>query len=926
MHKIIQNTENKNSIQGIDRRQFVKITGIAALGVSSMGVSSMGFSEIKANGVSIIIDPADLIASAPPSKWAVKELEKSLTLKGIDVHKYEQLNQSEANDICIVVAGLNSSVAQGLLKTEKTTIPAVSEALGLVPINSEGKQILLACGYDERGVIYSLLELADRVHFSTQPLDSLNIQKAIIERPANAIRSLNRLFVSDIEDKPWYNDKEMWPQYLTMLTTQRFNRFNLSFGIGYDWLQNVTDGYFLFAYPFLLSVPGYNVRVPQLPDAERDNNLEMLKFISDQTAARGIEFQLGIWMHGYEWLRSPNPNYTIEGLTPETQAPYCRDAVRELLKACPSISGITFRIHAEAGVSEGSYDFWRTVFKGVATCGRKVNIDMHAKGIDQTMIDKALETGLTVTASPKYWAEHMGMPYQQADIRPQEIPPKQDKVITDMVSNNVSTTLSSGSRKFMRYGYGDLLKKDRRYGVLYRIWPGTQRLLLWGDPVTAAAHAKAFSFCGSDGVELMEPLSFKGRRGSGIAGDRCGYVDASLKPRWDWEKYLYTLRVFGRKMYNPDATSDIWQRYLKNQFGAGAEATELALGNATRILPIVLTAHGTSAGNNTYWPEMYTNQPIVVSDDDDYSFLYDTPDPKIFGNVTPMDPQLFIGINDFVKELLKGQCNGKYTPIEYAQWIEDYANEAGKNLIQAEAQAKEKNGPEFRRMAIDVSIQIGLGRFFGAKFRAGVLYAIYEQSNDREALEEALKAYRRAIKYWSELAHTAKSVYMPDITIGREVWLRGHWLDRLPAMAEDLSNMNKKLDVYSGNSTLSENITKEAIKKAMGKPVRNIVSCKHTPPNTFVAGQQLDVEFIFDKTPLSAVLYYRHVNQAERYQKMDLNWKGKNAKASIPGDYTDSPYSIGYYLEVRNSLDSATIYPGFNSNQANQPYFIVHNN
>jgi len=85
--------------------------------------------------------------------------------------------------------------------------------------------------------------------------------------------------VSDIEDKPWYNNREMWPQYLTMLATQRFNRFNLGFGIGYDFLQNVTDAYFLFAYPFLLSVPGYNVRVPQLPDAERDQNLEMLRYI-----------------------------------------------------------------------------------------------------------------------------------------------------------------------------------------------------------------------------------------------------------------------------------------------------------------------------------------------------------------------------------------------------------------------------------------------------------------------------------------------------------------------------------------------------------------------------------------------------------------------------------------------------------------------
>ncbi len=27
------------------------------------------------------------------------------------------------------------------------------------------------------------------------------------------VRSVTRLFTSDVEDKPWYNDREMWPAY-----------------------------------------------------------------------------------------------------------------------------------------------------------------------------------------------------------------------------------------------------------------------------------------------------------------------------------------------------------------------------------------------------------------------------------------------------------------------------------------------------------------------------------------------------------------------------------------------------------------------------------------------------------------------------------------------------------------------------------------
>jgi hypothetical protein len=119
------------------------------------------------------------------------------------------------------------------------------------------------------------------------PLTALHVSKPIVEQPLNKVRAINRMFCSDIEDKPWYNDREMWPKYLTMLATHRFNRFNLTFGIGYDFLNGVTDAYFLFAYPFLLSVPGYNVHVPQLPDAERDHNLQMLKYISEQTVSFG---------------------------------------------------------------------------------------------------------------------------------------------------------------------------------------------------------------------------------------------------------------------------------------------------------------------------------------------------------------------------------------------------------------------------------------------------------------------------------------------------------------------------------------------------------------------------------------------------------------------------------------------------------------
>lgn len=893
----------------MSRRRFVKLTG-----VSAFGASLLGRFHFKPKGVSIVRDPIDPTAGSPPSLWAANELEESLLSAGIDVYKCDRLSQARSGDLAIVVAGSDSSSALQLLKDVKANIPAVPEAVGLVPVNSDGRQVLLACGHDVRGLVYALLELADRVQYSDYPLGTLNIQEPVIEQPANAIRSITRLFVSEIEDKPWYNDREMWKHYLTMVASQRFNRFSLTLGIGYDFLQDVTDAYFLFAYPFFMSVPGYNVRVPQLPDAERDKNLEMLKYISEQAVVRGIQFQLGIWMHGYEWIDSPNANYTIEGLTHETHGPYCRDGLRQLLQACPAISGITFRIHGESGVKEGSYNFWKTVFDGAATCGRKVRIDLHAKGIDQKMIDIALATGLPVTVSPKYWAEHLGMPYHQADIRAFEIP-KPGQEGTGLLS------LSAGSRSFTRYGYADLLKEDRRYSIMFRVWPGTQRLLLWGDPVTSAGHSKAFTFCGSDGVELMEPLSFKGRRGSGIAGDRCAYLDKSLKPRWDWEKYLYSLRIFGRLAYNPNTEPDAWSRYLKNQFGSGAKEVELALANASRILPIVLTTHGVSAANNLYWPEIYTNLSIPDPNNDNPPF--DTPSPKVFDNVSPMDPQLFSRINDFVEELLKGEQSGKYSPIEYAQWIEDYADMADKHLAQAEVQAKRKRRPEFRRMAADVAIQVGLGRFFGAKFRSGVLYAIYEQSGDRTALELSIKSYQKARGFWADLANRAVDVYQHDITVGGEPVVRGHWLDRLPDIDEDIELMKKKLEQAQNSTTIQPANVRLAIQEALGRPASNVPVCHHTQPKRFRTGEALDIELAIEREVESVLLYYRHVNHAERYRTVEMQRSSKSYRATIPADYTNSEYPLQYYFEFREEPEKARLYPGFAADLANQPYFVV---
>jgi hypothetical protein len=887
---------------GWNRRRFVQAAGTFAV---------FGASAAAGRGVSIAVDPQDPVASAPAARWAADELQRALAARGVNVSRCETAAAARTGDLCVLAAGGRSPAASAALRRARTSLADGPEAAGLIPARFDRSDGILACGSDARGLAYALLDLADRVENAASPLTALAIPAPIAERPANEVRSVTRLFTSDVEDKVWFNDREMWPQYLRMLAAHRFNRFNLAFGIGYDFIRQVTDAYFLFTYPFFLSVPGYDVRAAGLPDAERERNLEMLKFISEQTAARGIEFQIGLWMHGYQWIDSPHPNYTITGLDVKNHGAYCRDAVRLLLQKCPAISGVTFRIHGESGVEEGSYDFWKTVFDGVATCGRTVRLDMHAKGMTPQMLDIALATGQQVTVTPKYWAEHLGMAYHQADIRELERPRAARQASRLM-------QFSAGSRSFLRYGYGDLLREDRRWKVVHRIWPGTQRLLLWGDPVSAAAYSRAFGFCGSAGVEICEPLSFKGRRGSGIPGDRCAYADTLLRPRWDWQKYVYEYRVWGRLLYNPEADPDTWRRYLRHEFNAGSEAVETALGNASRILPIVTTAHDTSAGNNTYWPEIYLNQSLV--DAAHWQPYNDTPAPRVFGNVSPLDPQLFSRINDFADELLSGERSAKYSPVEAAQWIEDCAEAAAAALAEAGRRTQGQQRPEYRRMAIDVSLQAGLGRFFGAKFRAGVLYRIFEKTGDRAALRECLTQYRRARAAWAEIAGQAKGVYMSDITVGEHAQLRGHWLDRLPAIDRDIADVESRLDGAPGAPSAGAD---KAIREALARPRRRELNAEHRPPVNFRPGQPIPLVLELETPAASVTLHYRHVNQAERYESVPMEANERRYTAAIPATYTDPAYPIEYYFEVRVSPERALLYPVLSPSPTAQPYYVI---
>jgi len=907
---------------GQSRRDFIKKTGAATAAVASAGfLQTPASANAQTSNVAIVLDAIDPLTKTIPVLSAAAELRDTLIARGLSAQFHQSLEQVSRAQQCILVGGPASASARPVLAGAGIELPESPESLVLARGRAQGKLVTLAVGRDERGMTYALLELADRVKYGDDPASVLKTVKPISERPANEVRGVLRSFVSDVEDKAWFNDREFWGPYLTMLATHRFNRFQLALGIGYDSASDIRDCYFHFPYPFLLEVPGYQVRAAPLPDAERDQNLAMLRFISDETARRGLQFQLGLWTHAYQWIDSPKANYYIKGLTPETHAPYCRDALRALLKACPAISGVTFRIHGESGVPEGNYDLWKTIFDGAVTCGRRVRIDMHAKGMDQDMIDVALGTGLPVSISPKFWAEHMGLPYMQGAIRPLEMP--------RVTRTSGLYKLSSGSRSFLRYGYGDLLAEDRRYAVLHRMWPGAQRMLLWGDAETAAAYGRASSFCGSVGTELCEPLSFKGRGGSGLPGGREGYADQALRVSGrDYEKFNCWYRVWGRNLYNPESDSGAIPRYFRHHFDRGAEKAEAALASASRILPLVTTAHLPSAANRNFWPEMYTHMPIVdASRPHPYG---DSPAPRRLGTVSPLDPEFFLGLDEFVEQMLDGGRNGKYSPAWVAQQLEHDANLASDSLREAKSKTRDPGSAEFRRLAIDVAVQCGLGQFFAYKFRAGMLYAIYMRAQYRPALQEAIKANLAARATWIKLADQAAGPYRHDITYGNTEQLRGHWLDRLKPTDDDIADMEKLLaQVPVTTPKLDSALIEMAMREVLTPEPRGEMTRLegfHVPSPFFIRAQPVAIAVaVSNKMPKFAAvrLRYRRVNQAEVWQSQEMEPSRTGYGAEIPGAYSDSRFPLQYHFELKFDEGASGLFPAIKPGWNGQPYFVL---
>jgi hypothetical protein len=275
----------------------------------------------KAKGIAII-DRTFRDGSESPVAYGMKQFIFALEGAKLKTEYIKHLNQAKGK-LTVAIGLTNDSLIKRLLIYSKVAIPNPGEGPIQIPkevlmpekpeglvfrwYRQDGVQVLAVAGTDARGLMYGLLELADRISFTDRIGSDAAVAPGsvqnLVEFPDHRIRGLDRFIMGPMDDEWFYSD-EFWEYYLGRLARCRFNRFVLIAGFDTAYLSP--------PYPYFVTVPGFpRVCVEGLGEKELRRNLDRLRRIGRACRRHGLEFVFGTWQQT-PWTE--NQTLQVEGL------------------------------------------------------------------------------------------------------------------------------------------------------------------------------------------------------------------------------------------------------------------------------------------------------------------------------------------------------------------------------------------------------------------------------------------------------------------------------------------------------------------------------------------------------------------------------------------------------------------------------------
>lgn len=285
-----------------------------------------------------------------------------------------------------------------------------------------------------------------------------------------------------------------------------------------------------------------------------------------------------------------------------------------------------------------------------------------------------------------------------------------------------------------------------------------------------------------------------------------------------------------------------------------------------------------------------------------------------YANAEGSDTQQFAGFKEAVKNRLEGRSSAKIQPEANSAWLMDTAQRILDELGAIELLPKLKNNKEYLSTVTDLRILAQLARYHATRIHAALNYALFKETRDGNALNDAISAEEKAIEEWRKLVAAAGDVYHYDLAMGlRSADLSGHWRDELKPLEDGLKTLrNERQSLSTEKKTpLSEH--------AEETPPVFIHDRIHSAP----ALEPLTIKAVA-KHPsgIKAVrVLYRPVTQFEDYQNVEMKrGAGDNYEAIIPGDQLNPKWDFMYFFEVIDATGHGRIYPDL---EYETPYIVV---
>jgi hypothetical protein len=874
-------------------RNKTKIPGMSILWlVLTLGLITCSDPQIPT--LSIVTDPN----IEGPVAHGLQVLMSSLEKQMISYEKVRSVTRARGS--MLLVAGLSQGTgsAAQLMSEANHPIPSVAEAFTIWKTEIRQKPAWIMNGFDERGLMYGLLDVAERVTWNRVGDDPLGRIEAITEQPDVGTRAVSIYTMNRAYWESRFYDEVYWERYMDMLAKNRFNELVVIFG--YE-----NGGFLAPCYPYYFDVEGFSgISMEDMTPAMQMKNLAALNRMIEMAHARGLDFKVGIWDHIYrggvqtggipeEELMKQDRSYLVHGVTAENLNAYTKSALAKFIRLVPGLDGIQLRMHNESGLKRGEEMelFWTEVFTMIKTTAPELKIDLRAKELPESVIQIARDMELNFTITTKYWMEQMGLPFHP-------------------------THINRENQLDRRHGYADMLRYPREYKIHWRLWSGgTQRVLLWGDPGYVRRFAESTHLYDGVGFEVNEPLATKMEAQPHDAQPVSLLTPSYIYYRYEFERYWYFFQLFGRLAYNPDTPTVLWDREFEKRFGkeAGPFIQE-ALNKASWILPRIVAACSPYSKFPTTrgWPakQRYGDLPEYAS-------------------AEGSDIEQFASFDEEAQLLIEGVEMTKRLPSATSLWFDQTYRQIDSLLNKASAVMGDTQNKEFISTVTDLRILSYLAQYHSRRIPAAVSYRIFERTGDPHALDDAIAYEVNAIESWRNIVASAGDVYAPDLMMGvREAGhggmihrLAGHWKDELQYLEEGLGLLNAQRNALAG---IEKERTAPVYIADRGVPYTELFQIQHQDIVSSPRNQDIAISATV-KAPAGVKwvkLRYRAVNQYLDYQTLTMKADPESDiySATIPAAQIDTQFDLMYFIELMDCDGNGRNYPDF---EVETPYVVV---